>query len=98
MSYPIQTPTARGLRLPVIFRGGDDRITETAGDLLVERWKPVNRVHAALLRRIDGCARRRHEAALASGRPAVSMEEWKRERDRGDKLRRALISYLSGPA
>lgn len=65
--------------------------------LLVPRWDVRNRVHAALLRRIDGCAARRHAAALPAGDEPIPLEEWRRERDRGDKLRGALVAWLTRP-
>lgn len=52
---------------------------------------PKDRIHRELLRRIDACSERRTEAALA---PIAELDAWKRERDRGDKLRRALIAHL----
>lgn len=53
-----------------------------------------DRIHATLLRRIDGCSERRTAYALAPGDDSA-FEAWVRERDRGDKLRRALIHHLS---
>lgn len=58
---------------------------------LTGRRQPVDRVHATMLRRIDACSARRTEAALS---PVADFSVWKRERDRGDRLRRALIAYL----
>lgn len=56
--------------------------------------RPIrDRVHAALLRRIDACAERRTAYALAPGDDAA-FAAWCRERDRGDRLRRALIAHL----
>lgn len=53
--------------------------------------QPIDRIHATLLRRIDTCAALRTEAALA---PIPELDAWKRQRDRGDKLRRILIAHL----
>jgi hypothetical protein len=51
-----------------------------------------DRVHRELLRRIDACAARRHEAARDS---IPQLATWTRERDRGDKLRHALKQWIS---
>lgn len=59
----------------------------------IPRGRSRDRIHAALVRRIDGCAERRTAAALAPG-DSGALATWTRERDRGDRLRRALISHL----
>lgn len=58
---------------------------------------PRDRVHAALLRRIDAAAQRRAEAALTPMGGQQAFDNWKRNLERGDKLRRALIQHLSRP-
>lgn len=85
--------------------GGDRAAGEAAGScfqrdplkLLVPRWDVRTRVHAALLRRIDACAKRRHLAALPEGGEVLLLDYWRHERDRGDKLRGVLIAWLTRP-
>jgi hypothetical protein len=58
---------------------------------------PADRVHSTLLRRIDACATARTAAALRPIQDHDAVGEWTRTRARGDKLRRALIAWLSRP-
>jgi hypothetical protein len=56
-----------------------------------------DRIQTALRRRIVAAGARRHEASMAPGSDTDALRTWRREADRGDRLRRALIDHLSGP-
>jgi len=55
---------------------------------------PVDRVAAALRRRLEGCRERRRAHALSPGNDE-HFRDWTREVERGRKLSTALIRHLS---
>jgi hypothetical protein len=96
--FPPASPGETSIAARFMCRGRLRNATERFRDGY-DPFVPVyvpDRVHACLLRRIDATMERRRAAAMMPDDDAA-FALWCRDRDRGDKLRRALIAWLSRP-